>query len=860
MGGVLSGRDAELANAIAALTDRGLAVLGPAGVGKTSLARAVTVGLDPRRHHVVWLAATDAGRHVPFGTMAELVPTSTAPHATAVLPAIRDALRDRAGGRRVVLVIDDAHLLDGPSAAVLLGLVPAVRVVVTARPGRPAPDAVTSLWKDRRLTRLDLAPFDRAGTAALLAGLAGGEVAGPSVDLLHQWTGGNALFLAEMVRAGMSDGSFTQTSGLWWWHSPLQVPPVLAELLDRRFADLPVTERDALAAVALGEPLALDVLERLVPPEIVVELEDRELVRADHGVDGSTELTVRFRHPMLAAAARRRLSPARRRRSSAMLLDAHPAAPRRPWHLVRRALWHLEAHRPADAGLLLDAAGLVVHTDPALAVRFSGEALRHQPSVAASVSHADALVEHGRPDTARAVLEDAARDATNRADELTVAVALAGHRTWPERDPAAGHAELVALLDRVDDPGAREEVRSVDALIQLFGGQASAALETAEATLACAAAQPAARLRARLAQATALTLAGRTQDAVVSSRIAAEDAARDAAGLPYASGMAMAATALAQLWRVPTQQAPTTHPATGRWPVPVDRFVNPLEPTPWPLFDGYVRRVTGDLPGAIARLREAVAQQSGGEGLFRSEAAAWLCLCLAEAGRTDDAADVLRSTPPDAVAIVPGLLPWASAGIAAARGDGDEAVRQIGIAVTAARRSGCRLVELGYLLYEAEVRGPAGPAIVAPRVRQVVEHVDAPRLVVSARATLAMADADAADVPTLLGHVDALERMGLTRSALGVAELAMALSGSSAAVGRRVDALQAALGIAPATRPPELTAREAEVARLAGAGMSDRDIAEHLVLSVRTVESHLSRAYRKLHVTSRRQLLAALRP
>ncbi|MGL4175915.1 MAG: helix-turn-helix domain-containing protein, partial [Dermatophilaceae bacterium] len=51
---------------------------------------------------------------------------------------------------------------------------------------------------------------------------------------------------------------------------------------------------------------------------------------------------------------------------------------------------------------------------------------------------------------------------------------------------------------------------------------------------------------------------------------------------------------------------------------------------------------------------------------------------------------------------------------------------------------------------------------------------------------------------------------------------------------------------------------EAEVAALAAEGLTDRDIAEHLVLSVRTVESHLSRVYRKLHVSSRRRLRPAL--
>ena len=55
-----------------------------------------------------------------------------------------------------------------------------------------------------------------------------------------------------------------------------------------------------------------------------------------------------------------------------------------------------------------------------------------------------------------------------------------------------------------------------------------------------------------------------------------------------------------------------------------------------------------------------------------------------------------------------------------------------------------------------------------------------------------------------------------------------------------------------------LTAREEEVARLAASGLSDAVIAARLDVSVRTVETHLHRAYTKLGVAGRQDLLAAL--
>jgi DNA-binding CsgD family transcriptional regulator len=55
--------------------------------------------------------------------------------------------------------------------------------------------------------------------------------------------------------------------------------------------------------------------------------------------------------------------------------------------------------------------------------------------------------------------------------------------------------------------------------------------------------------------------------------------------------------------------------------------------------------------------------------------------------------------------------------------------------------------------------------------------------------------------------------------------------------------------------PDALTGAEARVASLAAEGMSDRQIKERLNISVHTVETHLQHVYRKLGITSRRELM-----
>jgi DNA-binding CsgD family transcriptional regulator len=55
-----------------------------------------------------------------------------------------------------------------------------------------------------------------------------------------------------------------------------------------------------------------------------------------------------------------------------------------------------------------------------------------------------------------------------------------------------------------------------------------------------------------------------------------------------------------------------------------------------------------------------------------------------------------------------------------------------------------------------------------------------------------------------------------------------------------------------------LTPSERRVAQLAAAGLSNREIAQHLFITTRTVEGHLTHTYQKLAIASREQLPAAL--
>ena len=79
-----------------------------------------------------------------------------------------------------------------------------------------------------------------------------------------------------------------------------------------------------------------------------------------------------------------------------------------------------------------------------------------------------------------------------------------------------------------------------------------------------------------------------------------------------------------------------------------------------------------------------------------------------------------------------------------------------------------------------------------------------------------------------------------------------------AASERALSPLAVTPGLATGPSTAGLTARERQIAQLAAGGRSSKEIAEALVLSVRTVDNHLANVYTKLGITGRDQLTGDL--
>ena len=154
-----------------------------------------------------------------------------------------------------------------------------------------------------------------------------------------------------------------------------------------------------------------------------------------------------------------------------------------------------------------------------------------------------------------------------------------------------------------------------------------------------------------------------------------------------------------------------------------------------------------------------------------------------------------------------------------------------------------------------------------PRLRELEEIVEGPRAGLAARFAEALHDDDGAelaavsagfeDVGDLIAAVDAAAHAAiayrhrdLRGSALGCSARAEALAEQCG--GARTPTLRKAVERLP------FTDREREIVMLIGEGLSNRDIAQRLTLSVRTVESHIYKAMAKTGTPNRDELAALL--
>ena len=378
----------------------GVVLAGAAGVGKTRLAREAVQRAAPPGTAVRWAYATVSARSTPLGAFEGLLGDLGSDPAQRVRCAV--AALGASSGPPPLVVVDDAHELDELSAVVVHSLVVrrAATVLVTLRSGEQAPDAVTALWKDEHLPRLELQALSVAETGTLLRRVLDAPLDSAGADRLWSLSQGNLLYLRHLVDGELRSGRLRKVAGVWQWPEAPALSAQLAEIVRSQMGQLPEEVLDVVDLLAVGEPVPLDAMSALTAPAALEQAELRGLVRTDT----VPRLTLRLAHPLYGEVRRSEIGRVRARRLRGLVATAL-STEESPAEALRCAVLTLDSDLPPDSGRLLAAAHQAVGLfDLTLAERLARAAAECGGGVDARLAQAFALSWLSRGEEAEEIL------------------------------------------------------------------------------------------------------------------------------------------------------------------------------------------------------------------------------------------------------------------------------------------------------------------------------------------------------------------------------------------------------------------------------------------------------------------------
>jgi DNA-binding CsgD family transcriptional regulator len=864
-------------------------VEGEAGAGKSTLLARFLGSLSDAV--VLQVAGDEAETLLSYGIIDQLRPGVRPEPGTdpmAVGAGLLDQFdRLQAGGRVVVLAIDDLQWADRPSSrAVLFALrrlrADKVLTVVSARADWLAdPGWARFVSGDSRVTRIRLGGLDADDLTDLASALGLGVLSRRGASRLAAHTEGNALYCRALLdEFGIAGLSAAGDRGL-------PAPRELSAVILARVAALPATTQSFLAAASvLGQHApasAIIAVARLPGARDDVDA----AVAAGLLTEGTSALELAFAHPLYRAAIYTDLSPASRGQLHGRAAEV-VAGRARLAHRAAAALGpddalagELEASArvtaaAGDAG----ASAWALEQAAALSVTARDRERRLLDAAVILLNAADA------PLAARVLA--ACQVPSARLDALT---GLLGVYTG---SPSA-EARLLAAW-QAHDPGSEREIgaRAATSLANwmVLAGRPDEALAWAERAVSGTDAGSAVRAMARTAQAYAFASAGRSPEGLA------------ALGFLPVSGneVALAETdplIMRGMLKLYVDDLPGAIADLG---IAAARLRTGLPSTyPGPclahLSDAHFRRGDWDAAVTHAQLATALAQDSDRPiDLVRGHARS--AQVLAGRGQWSDAqahvtaARAAAERFPQVIAVA--AVATAAASLAFARGDlagvlaATEPVRATGL-LGAGGRPGIfnwrgieadALIGLGRLddaetaltEFDGAVPGPGLPSAALTLARCRGNLALARGQAARAEAAFTRGHLLEAGVPMPFEHAllsldDGRRLRAAGNRPAAVAQLEKAhrlFSGLGADPFLRACATElAALQVTAATGSPAallgLSRAELAVARLVATGLTNREVASQLYVSVKTVEYHLRNSYIKLDITSRQALAALLR-
>jgi DNA-binding CsgD family transcriptional regulator len=770
---------------------------------------------------------------------------------------------------------------------------------------------LTSLRRAGLAEEVRIARLGQEAVAELANGLLGSEVPGNLLTLLHARAGGTPLFIEALVRALIEAGHLRHDDGSWVLETNLAplLPSGVRDLILERLEHLDATERRVLDLIAVsGEAVPHDVLQRVSSLDDGVLLETiRRLHTIGLVVEDFTgaDVTYTLTHPLLQEVAYAELPEMARRRDHAAFATALERF--QPDDLDRLARHYQSAGSQVDANRALEvllAAGerayslfandqAARHFGTALGFMREGRRTEMLPSVLERLGEAWERV--GETAAAIAVWSEAstlyerARNASATA-RLQRRLALAewdrGHfdnaqahletglRVLDGSEPSAEladllHVRVILLGRRGDDKGLSTAATDLATLAEQLGSRRVLA-EAYFAQIRSFSADRDVVVARELAQralneaevADEPVLVQRAHDilALFAYTLGEHSVARHHATLSLAVARQLGAPTLEVY---PRNRLVSVDLMAGKWEealresievVSLARRLGSARGIAGALgMRAQVHVYRGDLDEAAACLAEAHEIFGGGSmfdhNIFRQVVIAEMMLALERA----DAAAVLAAvgrldpmiTPTDFPLLGQALL--AEGQIMVGKPEHALTIVQDFMAqappdnvfatALGSRIKGLAQQALGQTTEALAYLDQAGSAFTA-----VEMPFDAARTHLEWAALVAANDTTLA-VPALQESLDVFERLGAQRYA------------------RRTRRILYKLGTRPRStlRPhasaPTLSPRELEIVQLVAEDLTNAEIAERLIISPRTVTTHLDRIYTRLGINSRTALV-----
>ena len=845
----MTGRHSELAAAAAALQSdesQGVLLIGAAGAGSSRLAAEVDTAAARQGHRVLRIAATEVGRSVPLGAFAYRSPSSGRPDLDA--HGVISAFAAPADAPATLLSIDDAHLLDDTSAFVLHQLVHRrlAKAVITLRPGRGNSDAVLKLWKDGLLRRIDVAPLSRHESDLLVTRALGGPLTDDCALRLWELTRGNVSFLTQLVRQEIERHGLVRDDGRWGLTAEPGMSPALGDVVAHHIGPVPEPLRDVLEIVSVARTIDRRHLYRLADPDAAADAERRGLICAEPALPDMIRMT----HPMYSRWVLARCGPVRLRRLRGRVATewAHPGTPEPVDPVALGVLW-LQSDLEPSPLVLTDAADAALkRLDLPVAEQCARAAADAGGGLTPRLLHAQSLTLLGR--TAEAL--DRIREVNpDHVDGLDL-------RRW---------SELRALMSICPTTGSRsvppgrcadtDEADAFRGMQQVSTGNPDGAIATTNGidVRRLGALGRTAYLSGRALAFTERGDLAQAEDNIEMGRHLLESS-EDALAVVVASKLHSTALILSGFLGRAAAVAEHARSMCADMGTVAQRLCAAVH--------GIVALARGDLPTALRELDEPNLQLATSVATHHSARDARIAFAIAAArsARIADAVAALESirqaTPPSLIADNPDYLiaqAWSTAG----RGHPGAAQRTAVRAADRARTNGQRAREI-LCLQTAVQLGATG---LATRLAEVGAVVPGPRSDAAARYAAALDAGSGCELDSVSDEFEALGDLLTAADAAGhasAAHRAAAHRDRTLAAAARAQRLAALCGgatgpaIDNAKVDAPFTDRQRDIARLVLDGLSNREIADVLSLSTRTVEGHIYRASFKAGVASRIEL------